>query len=286
MTQGVVERRKRTSGKTPRQQTSAKNPKLPRTTSPSQGRRSSAQTDKQPQSKNTNTHSSAKHKPKQKQGKSALVERAADFLTSLEETPPKVVFLSDCLSALQVLTAPAEHLVEELKKSLNDLSQKASVVLQWIPAHCGIAGNEKADGLAKDAGRQEQPETSLSFRETKTLIKHRWKTAFKERNGGYKPDQDPIHRLSRAEQTAIFRLRTGHCGFKAHLKRIGVAESALCDCGAADQTVEHVLNTCTNFTLLRNQIWPEGATLETKLWGTSEDLKATFQYTTTAELRP
>ncbi|KAK7096645.1 hypothetical protein V1264_003726 [Littorina saxatilis] len=211
---------------------------------------------------------------------------AADFLTSLEETPPKVVFLSDCLSALQVLTAPAEHLVEELKKSLNDLSQKASVVLQWIPAHCGIAGNEKADGLAKDAGRQEQPETSLSFRETKTLIKHRWKTAFKERNGGYKPDQDPIHRLSRAEQTAIFRLRTGHCGFKAHLKRIGVAESALCDCGAADQTVEHVLNTCTNFTLLRNQIWPEGATLETKLWGTSEDLKATFQFTTAAELRP
>ncbi|XP_070182483.1 uncharacterized protein [Littorina saxatilis] len=213
---------------------------------------------------------------------------AADFLTSLEEAPPKVVFLSDCLymSALHVLTAPAEHLVEELKKSLNDLSQKASVVLQWIPAHCGIAGNEKADGLAKDAGRQEQPETSLSFRETKTLIKHRWKTAFKERNGGYKPDQDPIHRLSRAEQTAIFRLRTGHCGFKAHLKRIGVAESALCDCGAADQTVEHVLNTCTNFTLLRNQIWPEGATLETKLWGTSEDLKATFQFTTAAELRP
>ena len=26
------------------------------------------------------------------------------------------------------------------------------------------------------------------------------------------PDQDTIHRLHRAEQTAIFRLRTGHCG--------------------------------------------------------------------------
>ena len=211
---------------------------------------------------------------------------AADFLISLEETPPKVVFLTDSLSALQALTVPAEQLVEELKKSLKDLSQKASTVLQWIPAHCGIAGNEKADGLAKDAGRQGQLETSLSFRETKTLIKQRWKTAFKERNGGYMPNQDPIHRLHRAEQTAIFRLRTGHCGFKAHLKRIGVAESALCDCGVADQTVEHVLNTCPNLTLLRNQIWPEGTTLETKLWGTTEDLRRTFQFTTAAELRP
>ena len=53
--------------------------------------------------------------------------------------------------------------------------------------------------------------------------KHSWKTAFRLKTGGYKPerDVDPTHHRSRAEQTAIFGLRTGHCGLKAQLKRVG-----------------------------------------------------------------
>nr|KAG5685356.1 hypothetical protein BaRGS_005428 [Batillaria attramentaria] len=46
-------------------------------------------------------------------------------------------------------------------------------------------------------------------------------------------------------QTTIYRLlRTGHCGLRAHLKRIGVADTALCQCGLADQTPSHVLRDC------------------------------------------
>ena len=51
--------------------------------------------------------------------------------------------------------------------------------------------------------------------------KHSWKTAFRLKTGGYKPEPDPTDHLSRAEQTAIFGLRTEHCGLKAQLKRVG-----------------------------------------------------------------
>ena len=36
-----------------------------------------------------------------------------------------------------------------------------------------------------------------------------------------------INSLARHEQTTIFRLRTGHCGLRAHLKRIGIMDSAI-----------------------------------------------------------
>ena len=133
----------------------------------------------------------------------------------------------------------------DLRRALKNLSEKSATVLQWIPAHCGITGNENADRLAKEGGKQAQHLPSQSYQEPKTLIKTRWKSAFSKRTGGYHPTKDPIHHLGRAEQTAIFRPRTEHCGLNAHLKRIGVAESALCGYGTEEQTPQHMLQTCS-----------------------------------------
>ena len=54
----------------------------------------------------------------------------------------------------------------------------------------------------------------------------------------------PVNRLARHEQTTIFRLRTEHYGLRAHLKRAGIIDSALCDCKGAEQTVHHILQDC------------------------------------------
>ena len=158
-------------------------------------------------------------------------------------------------------------------------------MLQWIPAHRGIRGNEKADELAKEGSKMDQPPTRLSYREARTLIKHRWSTPFTNNHLGYKPHQDPLHLLTRAQQTTIFRLRTGHCYLKAHLRRIGVAESARCDCGEGDQTPAHVLQTCPLFNQLRTRIWPSPADLSAKLWGDIDNLRATTQFMTESGLR-
>ena len=67
-------------------------------------------------------------------------------------------------------------------------------------------------------------------------------------------------------------LRTGHCGLSAHLKRIGISDTSLCERGQADQTLNHVLQSCPKYAERRQLTWPQGADLATKLWGSAEDL--------------
>ena len=206
---------------------------------------------------------------------------AASFLDTVPDLSKNIVFLTDSISALQALEArDSDQSLEELKHQISNLATKSTVVLQWIPAHCGITGNENADKLAKEGSRMEQENHCLSYRESKTIIRRKWKANLSNQYIGYKPHQDPLHLLNRYEQTTIFRLRTGHCRLKSHLRRIGVADSAMCDCGDSIQSPEHVLQTCPLHDQLRRDLWPHPTDLNTKLWGTLEDLRRTARFTT------
>ena len=88
-----------------------------------------------------------------------------------EEKPKKAVFLTDSLSALQALmSGEPDTTQKKLTEKISTLAQTTCVVLQWIPAHTGIRGNEMADQLAKEGRQKEQPPSHLSYREVKTLI--------------------------------------------------------------------------------------------------------------------
>jgi hypothetical protein len=198
----------------------------------------------------------------------------------------KVVFLTDSLSALQVITSgQPDNAVKELIGSINTLALTTKTVLQWIPAHAGISGNEMADRLAKEGSAKEQPSSHLSYQEAKTLIKNKQKAKFRNKTGGYDPHKDSLHHLSRHLQTLIFRLRTGHCCLNAHLKRIGVKPSALCQCGEAVQTPQHFLQSCPLYQRERLQIWPQYTSLDAKLWGSIDDLHRTAEFTALTGLR-
>ena len=73
-----------------------------------------------------------------------------------------------------------------------------------------------------EAEKKGQPSSHLSYKELKTLIRNRQKSTFIASIGEYNPQKDPLHQLSRHEQTTIFRLRTGHCGLKGYLKKMGI----------------------------------------------------------------
>ena len=95
---------------------------------------------------------------------------------------------------------------------------------------CGTDRKQTADRLAKLSSQAPQIQRPKHF---STLG---WK---KENNG-----LAPLWRLERAQQTAIFRLRIGHCGLSAHPKRIGISDTFLCECGQADQTLHDALPSC------------------------------------------
>ena len=95
---------------------------------------------------------------------------------------------------------------------------------------------------------------------------------------------DPIWRLEWAQQTAVFCLCTGHCGVSAHLKRKGISDTSLCECEQADQTPNHVRQSCPNYDKRCQLTWPHGADLVTKLWGSAEDLCWTAGFVASARL--
>ena len=76
----------------------------------------------------------------------ALLQAASIVLKSKHEEADQVVFLTDALSALQALQ---NDKLPNLTSALQEVARSRRVVLQWIPAHCGVSGNEQADFLAK-----------------------------------------------------------------------------------------------------------------------------------------
>ena len=92
----------------------------------------------------------------------ALVH-AANIISSKTNTDSQVVFLTDALSVLQAANSNSVPKLEEALQRIKCFR----TVLQWIPSHCGIQGNEEADRMAKVGAESEQEETSISLAEMK-----------------------------------------------------------------------------------------------------------------------
>ena len=153
-------------------------------------------------------------------------------------------------------SADPDQMIQGLHSSFAKLTAPFSVSLQWVPAHVGLTGNGTADRLAKIGSQAPQTHNPITYREANTLLHHRYNGDLKKYNGGYQAHLDPLWRLGWAQQITIFRLRTGHCGLSAHLKRTGISDTFLCECGQADQTTDHVLHSCPIYTERRQQAWP------------------------------
>ena len=198
----------------------------------------------------------------------ALVQAASTVQTSENESH-QVVFLSDALSVLQALQ---NNKLPSLSKALQEIACHRRVALQWIPAHCGVPGNEQADQLAKQGAREEQPENSSSYSEVCSLIRSLNKPP---------RTRDDYHLLTRKQQSVLVRLRTGHNHLNNHMSRkLKLVPSPTCPCNEADQTTEHILQECPLFEAERAETWPERQLLTTKLYGSHSDLEKTTLFIT------
>jgi len=107
----------------------------------------------------------------------------------------------------------------------------------------------------------------------------------KNKNKGYQSKTDNINKLNRPSQITIFRHRTGHCRLNKRMKRLGLVETASCQCGAEEQTPFHILQNCPNLEEAHQTYWPTETSYNDKLWGSTEDLRRTVQFVTASTLQ-
>ena len=154
-----------------------------------------------------------------------------------------VVFLTDFRSVLDLLAGHGAH---NLRHKLYSIVEHRRVALQWIPAHCGIKGNEHADRLAKQGANMEQEKLPITFKQKNTIMKNMFIA---------KKIPDDYHTMDRSGQVTLIRLRTGHNRLNSHMHRkMNLVPSPLCTCGTEDQTTEHILKRCPAYQHLRQQI--------------------------------
>jgi hypothetical protein len=168
--------------------------------------------------------------------------------------------------------------LNDLTTALSSLCRAHTVVLQWIPSHCGVLGNEAADTLAKDGSTQEQLDRSTTFKEVKTIIKAKQHKKWLQQHPRSNPN-DPYYLLTRAEQVILFRLRTGHNRLNHHLyTKFRIGQTDQCPCQTGSQTTVHLLQDCPLHEDLRHRTWTEETPVERKLHGSLEDLRRTASF--------
>jgi ribonuclease HI len=80
-----------------------------------------------------------------------------------DSSPPHIHIFSDSRSAIKALLSPnptKNRCVNEIRNLLDCLkSSGTNTTLYWIPSHCGIPGNEKANTLASDEAKSSSGNT-------------------------------------------------------------------------------------------------------------------------------
>lgn len=191
------------------------------------------------------------------------------------------IILSDSKS---VLTALKGNLIKpnvnwillQIKEKVkNCIEEEKNITFCWIPAHCNIKGNEKADLAAKSAIFEgEETDIKLPYTDilkvTNELHINDWKSHFnsiKESNqqrrieAGYEASswydkvllEFPKNPLvpwfkgklkSRNFYSIINRLRIGHNSSPSHLYRLGIKTDKGCSCGYFDMCPQHMIFEC------------------------------------------
>lgn len=190
----------------------------------------------------------------------------------------KYAICSDSLSTLNALKSiKLEHkcssAIYEIKEISYSLRCKGvHLYFIWVPAHCGVVGNEMADAAAKDGAtcrvefergiqdREYYPSIHAVAEETWQLSWSigdlgRWchsilpEVSFKPWFEGTNANRCFIRNMS--------RLISNHYALASHLYRINVVESNLCPCEKGYQDIDHVIWSCNMYDSHRSNLVTE-----------------------------
>ena len=175
-----------------------------------------------------------------------------------------VLICSDSMSLAQALDNGSwkdqDPWIKLIKDEIHELLPK--IILLWIPSHCDVAGNERADELARKGTELDQNETFVTHKIVKAKIKSRKWTVknekaveiYQSRRG---PRFDIEKQWPKKVRSKFAQLRSGHAmELRYYRHKIGVDFSALCpsDCGVPEK-ITHVLCECASAEEARMRHW-------------------------------
>ncbi|XP_058814360.1 uncharacterized protein LOC131678307 [Topomyia yanbarensis] len=203
----------------------------------------------------------------------AAVHYSLEIIDTL--LPSHYFILTDSLSTIKALRSlpldnHAPFFLKKIREYLTKLTNKSyQITLLWIPAHCSIPGNERADNLAKigalDGDIYERPVAFNGFYSAsrqRTLTS--WQTSWDNGDLGRwlhsiipKVSTKAWFKgldVSRNFIRVMSRLLPNHYTLNAHLRRIGIAEDNQCACGKGYEDIEHIVWSCTEYRESRSQL--------------------------------
>jgi hypothetical protein len=182
-----------------------------------------------------------------------------------------IEIMTDSQTVLRSLRKPAQQsgqfILRDIIRIIVEITENGKRVhLRWVPAHEGIVGNERAH---KEAHRATEPEAARLLQRTgsvrlksaaircgrEKLMKERTEQFRLEGKTGQftrgidgalpqKHTTKLYNTLSADEASILAQLRTGHNRLKSYLFRFSLADDDQCECGAAADTVRHLLFAC------------------------------------------
>jgi hypothetical protein len=154
-------------------------------------------------------------------------------------------------NALKESGHSAHSILSPLRARLRGLGGR--VCFQWVPAHCDLLGNERADEEARkaaDLGPEDGAQRRrISFEVVKRLIRSQVKDGPPNHAHTFRVYGDgpfrPLQGASRREEVLLAQLRVGRFLLLGETqKRIQGMDSTCPRCGEEEEDLEHVLREC------------------------------------------
>ena len=175
------------------------------------------------------------------------------------------LILTDSLSAVTSLKYPynsKHHLILKIASLISN-AKNAKIIIEWVPSHKGIAGNESADKLAKDSlNFSTITQSGYNLAEAINIINNHYFSQFKKicnpccHNNPISylnKNCYPFPNLSRKEQIICSRLYLRVTKL-THLHLLTKSDPTVCINCNSIITLEHIFISCPNYSVQRQNL--------------------------------
>lgn len=196
------------------------------------------------------------------------IVQAAEWAEKEAPSHSSIHIFADNQAALWRLAKPSDEPGQQwqirlIRACTNLLNKSSTTILNWVPGHKDVRGNEEADKLAKEACNLNPATNSTSLAMIRTLIKSEgvraWKkllikTAKEKKSSPHsnyfknfpwqirKSLRIPID-TPKSVSSAFYQLKLGHGYFAQYLHRFNLRDDDSCWCGQS-QTPRHLVLDC------------------------------------------